>query len=508
MTLSNLRETNNLIYYILCSLSVALFIVLFILPSQFMDGISFILVPLFTTMVFFSTLKLGYYGPFYLLFFLIPFSQSVTMFSIADRSVNLGMHTIVVGLILLFTLFFKKYKIPRRTETATKYLILVGLWAGVSVFMTILNSTSSSLSNSFVTWVRWIQFIPIVYLIVENSINHRHIENIVKLFISMGVLVAIWGIYEVLAPTEFSEQAFRGAVTFTRPLFRETDLAESFTDQGFYRGSANYNIAGAFMAVVTIFALPFLADKRTLGEKTSSILLIIILIVGIAVTKSRITMVAAIIGIVAYYYNKSFKSVIQVLTTIVIIGIIYFYYFPHVWLGPMIIETIYKLPDAISTIDTDYVYNTGMGYSMNVYGAAMRFFAIREGIELFLQAPVFGVGFFGFSSNSILGTAENFFIQILCETGIVGLCLLVFYLKKVWGYTNTQFRKDSFEYKYQKGFRGAFIVFIIVNMTGTLFYDTRIWGLMLILAAIQIRLVRDEKSRVVNNYSHNRAGDP
>jgi len=29
-------------------------------------------------------------------------------------------------------------------------------------------------------------------------------------------------------------------------------------------------------------------------------------------------------------------------------------------------------------------------------------------------------------------------------------------------------------------------------LTGTLFYDTRIWGLFLVLSAIMIRLARDE----------------
>ena len=104
----NNKEKNTILYYGLGFVSIIIFSFLIAFQSSF-ERILPLAIILATTLAAFSSLKLGIYGPIYLMMILIPFSQSVTLFSIAGRPVNLGMHTIMVGWIILFTLIFNNF---------------------------------------------------------------------------------------------------------------------------------------------------------------------------------------------------------------------------------------------------------------------------------------------------------------------------------------------------------------------------------------------------------------
>jgi len=488
----NIQTRNIFVFSAIGSLGLILLALTICFPLSFYG-----LLPLFviaaTVLITFGSLRYGIYGPLYFLMILIPYSQSVTIFNITGREVNVGMHTTVVCLIILIMIIVKRFRIPIIKEPPTSVLFLLGLWTFLTIVVAIISRSGLSISNSIVTWIRWIQFIPIVYFITSFDIDTKYIKNFVKIFIWLGIITAFWGIIEVATHTDLEARAFRGAVTFTRPLFRELDLASSFGDNGFYRGSANYNVSGAFMVIVTFITLPFLRTRVFFNTRIISFLLILLLLVGIAVTKSRSSVLAFIGGIAFYAYSYSAKKFLNVMFAFLVVVIVFFTFFSNYWLGPMIIDTIDKLPDAMSIVKLGEPWNSSMGFNMNVYGAAMRWVAIKEAFRIFLDSPIFGVGFFGFSSASILGTSENFYMQFLSETGIIGFGLLMMYFYYVWDKTKTKFLKGSFEDNYQIGFRSVFIVFLIVNFTGTLMYDTRIWGLLLILSAIQIYNVKKHK---------------
>jgi O-antigen ligase len=482
------QNKNLFVYDVIRIIGVFLLAVLIFFPYSFGSLLPFLVV-VATTIITVGTLEYGIYGPLYFLVILIPYSQSVSIFSLGDREVNLGMHTIVIGYIIIMMSFVKGFKIKKVKEPSTRVLLILGLWTLLTILISLF-FRSSGVTNSLVTWVRWIQFIPIVCILISSDIDLKHIKNFVKILIYLGFITSIWGIFEVLNPTELTSRAFRGAVSFTRPLFRELNLASSFQENGFYKGSANYNVSGAFMVVIFFISLPFLKSKSLFSKNRISLLLIMLLIVGIAVTKSRSSIIAFIVGIAFYSYQYSFKRFLNILFLLLFVIVIFFSFFSEYWLGPMIIDTIYKLPSAISVVTLGDGWSSSMDFNTNVYGAAMRFVALKEAFRIFLSSPIFGVGFYGFSSASILGTAENFYMQFLSETGIIGLALLIRYYYYLWRKTKTKFPIGSFEDNFQIGFRSAFIVFLIVNMTGTLMYDTRIWGLMLILGAIQVYNVK------------------
>jgi len=491
------KELSAFIFNAASIISIVIFAFLVLFSSNLGELLSPIVL-FVTVLAVFSSFKLGFYGPYYLLIVLIPFSQSVTLFTLANRPVNIGMHTMVIGMIVLTTLLKNSFRIPTIKDDSIKTLIFLGIWTLVTIFTSITFAPASALSNSFVTWMRWVQFMPIAYLLVYNVEITKHFKKFVYLLIALGFIVSVWGVYETLNPTEFTMRAFRGAATFTKPLFRELDESASFsiknsTSEGaWYMGSANYNIAGAFMAAVTLISIPFLTDKKTINKIPAGKIGILILIIGIAVTQSRSAIIAFILGLLVNSSSKSKKALLYTIFTIAFCGVIFFTFFSDYWLGPMLKETFNNLPQAISMVFKYGEYSQDMGFSVNVYGAAMRAIGIKEAFVGFTQAPVFGWGFFGFATYApVLGTAENFYMQFLCETGAIGLLALLIYFKTIWTSTKTKFLKDSFASKYQRGFRSAFVALLIANVTGTLFYDTRIWGLMLVLSAIQIRLALD-----------------
>jgi hypothetical protein len=496
------KKLSLIIYNIALLITVLVFIVL-VFFGDFLGGLLSPLVLFVTVLAVFSFYKYGFYGPYYLLFVLIPFSQSVTILTVAGRPVNMGMHTMVVGMILIGTMMRKSLRFHPLKDVSIKYLIFLGIWTLITILISSFYSSVSAISNSFVTWMRFVQFIPIAYLMVQGVGFTKYFKSFVYLFITLGFIVSLWGIYEILNPTDFTLRAFRGAATFTKPLFRELNEDASFslsntTGGGdWYMGSANYNIAGAFMAVITLITIPFLSEKKIFNGFPIGKIGIVILVIGIAVTYSRSAFFAFLLGLLLNSSDRSKKSLISMLFFFALCGVVFFAFFSDYWLGPLIKEIFSSLPDAISMALNYGEYTQDMGFSVNVYGAAMRLVGIREAFVGFIQKPIFGWGFFAFAAYAPnLGTAENFYMQFLCETGLIGFFALFQYLRFIWKKTNTEFPLGSFPAKYQRGFRGAFIAFLIVNITGTLFYDTRIWGLMLVLSAIQIRFMLDEQKRV------------
>lgn len=422
-----------------------------------------------------------------ILFVLIPFGQSVPMFSLAGREVNVGMSTVVIFVIFIFT--NKKVGSIQSYDGKKINKIILGLsiWCLFTIFMSISLVPPAVTANSLVTWARWFQFVPIMMLIVFGKFDEKIFKNIVKLALLCGVIIGLWAIYETLNPSEFAEKYFRGAVTFTKPIFRENLFSEVISEEtGYYIGSANYNIAGAYSAMAMLISLPFLFRAR--GRNFLDLMYFVVLLAGVLASQSRSSLVALMVGCFVIYYKL---SILRTVSTAIVIFLLYSVLsigLSNTSFGLMLAETVTELPAAIPLVFENQIYDESMGFSINVFGGAKRVITIAEAFKVFLKSPIFGCGFFGFSyQNPQLGTAENFFMQLLAETGSIGLMLFIWFLVNLWRQTAKDFKRGSFSDLYQKGFRGVFVAAIVVNMSGTLFYDQRIWGLFLMLSAIQIK---------------------
>lgn len=453
-------------------------------------------------MTFNNILKFKVINLYYVLFILIPFSQSIPIFSIAGREVNIGMHTILIVLIVMVALISRSFNFSFIKEPATINLFLLSIWSFLTIVVSLRFAPASALANSFITWLRWVQFVPIVFFIYYGVGRESNYKKILTILLYISLFISIWGIYEAVFPSDFAATYFRGAVTFTKPIFRENELYQIIDPEtGYYIGSANYNIAGTFMAMAVMMLIPFIFNNNNQSmEKRSNLISIattIILISGIVVTQSRNALLGFFIALLFSNLKFNVKRLLSILIGIALLIFIFAAFLSKTGFGSMILETIVFLPRAIPMVLETQDYTESMGFSINVFGAAKRVLTILDAFKTFIESPVVGCGFFGYSFHSPhFGTAENFFAQMLAETGAIGGLLLISFLAFVWKHTRTNFMAGTFAYKFQRGFRGAFIVAIFANLTGTLFYDQRIWGLFLFLCAIQIRLVRDELSRL------------
>jgi hypothetical protein len=439
---------------------------------------------------------------YYLLFILIPFSQSIPVFTLAGRLVNVGMHTLVILVIVSISFLFGHKRLRLLKEPATIVLLLLVGWCFLTVFASMRFAPVSALANSLVTLLRWCQFVPIFILIVYGQGNIVNFRKIVQIFICIGFIVAIWGIYQTIFPSEFAIKYFRGAVTFTKPLFREKELYQIIDPvTGYYIGSANYNIAGAFSSIIALFSIPFLfkgyygnTEKKQLALPIAFFML---LVTGVIVTQSRSAFLCFIVGLLFVCFKPSVSRVCAIVVSAFFAIVVFIVFISETGFGVRLIETVTYLPKAIPIVLQGQEYSHDMEFSINVFGAAKRILTVMEALYVFVEFPFLGCGFFGFSFYSPqFGTAECFYAQILAETGIIGFGLLFIFLFTVWKYTRTRYPIGTFAYKYQVGFRGAFVAALVANLTGTLFYDQRIWGLFLVLSAIQIRLAREEGQNV------------
>ena len=449
------------------------------------------------------TLKLS--KLYYLLFVLIPFSQSVPLFSIGGRAVNIGQHTVLIAILIVLSLFFGNSKLKNINEPAAKALLFLMCWSLLTVFAMSLSAPSYAVSNSVVTWFRWVQFFPIFLLIVYGRCSRRDFKVIVRILIFIGGFIALWALYQSFFPSEFATKYFRGPVTFTQPLFRETTLAEVINPEtGYYMGSANYNIAGTYSAIAALMSIPFVLKGYFIDGKNRATTLqwsfLLLLAAGVFVTTSRSSLLCLVIGSYLIFFNGSLKQLMKMVLLISSLIILTIIFFSEAGVISMVVETAIFLPEASVLVLDGFDYSQDMGFSANVYGAAKRFLTVLDAFSTFLANPIMGVGFFGYSYHSPeFGTAENFYLQLLAETGFFGLLFFIVFLYLISRYFNNVFSPGSFEYRYQIGFRAVFYGVLIANLTGTIFYDHRIWGIFLFLSAIQIRLAVDHKLKLLND---------
>ncbi len=269
---------------------------------------------------------------YYLLFILIPFSQSIPLFTVSGRVVNVGMHTLVISIIIVTSFLMGHTRLRLLKEPATIILLLLVGWCFLTVVASLRFAPVSAFANSLVTWVRWGQFVPIFILIVYGQGDNANFKKIVQIFICIGFVIAVWGIYQTIFPSEFAIKYFRGAVTFTKPIFREKELSQVIDPvTGYYIGSANYNIAGTFSAMVALFSIPFLFkgyyENTVKRKRVLQITLFSLLVAGVIVTQSRSAFLCLIAGLLFVFFKPSISRVFKICLSCFFVLVVFMSFF-------------------------------------------------------------------------------------------------------------------------------------------------------------------------------------
>ncbi len=245
--------------------------------------------------------------------------------------------------------------------------------------------------------------------------------------------------------------------------FRERN---DFVDNVF-EAANQISVILAMMLAYTIALLT--ADYGTANWRKAAMVCIAVSIAGIGMTGGRGGWIALIAGVAYVIFKQKLNYKTIAYFTVAPIGLLMLYNmnarFKKDW------DRIFRQTD-------DGVNISNM---INIDDGSRLGHLMSEGPK-FVHAPFFGTGFFhrgGYTSLWKTGS-HNFFVQILLETGIIGVYLLYTFLKRLWktaGRSPVRYAKLSLAY------RSMFIVAFLGGCSGEYYYGGRALLVFMIMYA-------------------------
>jgi len=426
---------------------------------------------------------------YYFLIFIATFSQSMPILSIGTRSINLGMDTLVIICIIVWH-FSKR---PKRREKSififNKLTIIVLIWAVWNTFTVLISAITNYQPKQsiecLVVLMRWLQYLPIFFIVSKGKLDEIQIKRLLYFLALTALLASVIGLNEFFTGLNF--RTFKGISSFTRPIFREQNL-EDYIDpiSGAYTGEANSNVVGAYFVLVISIFLPFILKRK----KLLGYLFLGILLLANILTFSKVSNIAAFIivsiGLFSFSKRKLIGSILLVAPIVAILA--------SQILSFRLIKNIFDLCLNIWVVAPMVLngqhWQLNSPYGAGVFGAAQRLIGIQEALKIFIQSPIWGCGYNGFKFLGInMFTADDFYLQTLAETGLVGFFLMIIFHISLLrlSFQNKSFAlniNNSFFALFKTGFSYALLTMIIVNLTSGIFYIQKIWGPFIIIAGI------------------------
>lgn len=279
------------------------------------------------------------------------------------------------------------------------------------------------------------------FLVLLNVIKSiKHYKIIIYSFIGSNLFLSMLALYQLL---------FQNILYFGRY------STETSTGEKIWRVSATFddpNVAATFMFVGILFTLGVIIYSRE--KLVLKILLVISLIpsiAGIIATFSRsgwVSLIAGIIVLVLFQKNK--KYILYTLIVSIIIFGAFLIYTPYGEFITSRFESIFEIMSDVSI--------------------RTRVFMAVSGIWMFLDNPIFGIGYRGFpvlydyyihpeTPRVLLHMKEShtLFITLLAETGLIGVSIVFLWFKRVF--------KDNISFI--RKVRDPFLISILISSFAT-----------------------------------------
>lgn len=431
-------------------------------------------------------LKHAEHYAYYLLIPLVPFSQSIPIISLGSRSINLGMDTIFITILILWHMFTSKRRINILSKSDRISFILTCwlIWNFFTICISSLYLTFNQTAENFIVLLRWGQYVPIFIILANGKLNYDQSKKAILILCISGVMAAALGFYQIF--DGLNPLYFKGAPSFTVPLFRESDPGELLDESGFYMGSANYNVVGAYLIISILLSVSYFIPSNKRYVKILGVLAVLIMIGGVIITFSRSSFIALILSLLFFMYKYSKKRFIYTLLILSCVLISSFLVFRNFPLIADLIETVLNIFDVVPRVLAGEQWSASSDVSSQVYGAASRIVGIRDSFYIFWHSPVFGYGFNAYQFFGLKNTPDNYFLQSLAETGVIGFALLVlFFIKTLQSFLSNKFLdSDNFIRNYRIGMSAVISAMLLVNFSSGIFYVQKVWGTFLIFIAI------------------------
>lgn len=382
-----------------------------------------------------------------------------------------GITLMNIFLILLGIIFiFARNPKSIRAKFETPLIIFLFIWV-LSLFHTLFYPGVGMWRYEILTLFKRLFSLVLIYFVFAKCIKTKKELNF--LFAIFLISLALVGLH-----------------TWRNGMLAGTHFADFKRSSGpFGEGWRGADIAGGFLAIFTPFLLSvsLLAKKKTM--KSFGIGGLIICIAGIFTTYSRGSIlalgVASIITVLVTIKQLIKTSKLTTLIVmIVLLGLVIRW---QMWVPESIIHRAEETTQENQGLYADPEFDESTQARIKTW---------KEGIEIFKNNPIFGVGFkipeFMHSYDT-----HNTFIQIAAEMGIFGLLVFLWLLWKIFRESllllNSEFNIIA------AGFIGCIIAFIIVNMFYSNFFrDTVVgtfWAMLGILASCKSYITQNAKEK-------------
>lgn len=239
----------------------------------------------------------------------------------------------------------------------------------------------------------------------------------------------------------------------------------------FWMLGMNANHFGAFVAHFSIFALGVSAVDDAKGRKRLMLLAFIASLYPLFFSYSRGAYVAVLAGLLVL-------GLVRQRGLLLVVGVVMLFW-----------DSI--LPDSV----VDRIQMTDSDNGELEESAALRLVMWDLAKHLFGEHPVFGIGFAGFSYASEglpLHNVHNYFLQVACEEGVVGLALMAMLFWKAVSGGWELYREGStpFLRGVGLGFIACTFAVVVTNLFGDRFSELELGGYFwLLLGAVHRALL-------------------
>lgn len=374
---------------------------------------------------------------------------------------TMAMLALVCGCCLFLVLHLAA---DRSTALASSPLnVHIALYAFVVFWST---ATSVNLSGSLLPGLLTIAFILFFYGVTSSGLQ-RHLNTVLWLMLAVGVGVSLYGFYQACFPDRYGD------------VWTDTDMFSSITFR-VYSTLANPNVLGEYLLLVIPVACAFAFACDTWPRRIACLLCAVIMGVCLILTYSRgcylgLLFAAAVflvlldrrflfLGIVALALCPLYlpESVISRFTSIGNLADTSTSYRVGIWLGSL-------------AMLRDFGFS-GVGFGSEAFNTVYPYYALE-----------------GISAQH----AHNLFLQILCDSGIMGLLVFLGLIVSFYRMMLTAIRRerDRTARMLQIGGASAVSGFLVQSMTDYTFYNYRVMLLffgMLGLCVLFTRMGRKE----------------
>jgi hypothetical protein len=431
----------------------------------------------------------------YLLAFVLPVTQSIPIFNIAGRSLNLGLDTLILlSLYMIYSIVGDGHSrvLNISINAVNRRILYLLFWYLISLGIVFINpKTSSHAVDATMVFLRWAQYVPLFFILHNINYTEKNVRSLIRAMTYIGLAISLTNIYEYNF-IGFDSAYARGATFATRSLF----ISEA---------SYNYNITGTYLMIVIILNLARYSGQDD-GLKRKSLILLIILTLGLLYNTSRSSLLALIFGVVLLLYYGGKLMTRKTITQFILISVfMLLVYLPQAEIFSSLSKVFYVM-EALPVIFGGNLESIDVpDFAVSSF---MRFSLWFETIGQIMLNPIVGGGFRSLRclyGDSLNFTADNFYLETVADTGLIGLFLFTLFLSGIYKKIKTKgpggCAHGPVVSNFLLSYRVIFWCILLINLTGSMFSTQTVWGTFVILSIVAMSLNSNKRgaSSKLNN---------